>query len=71
MFVGEPTSGGGHGRRGLGPEGAAVGAILSDGKVVLPAGDTIIKENNRVVIFAESRVVKQIEQMFRVSIDFF
>ena len=53
------------------PHGAAVGAILSDGKVVLPKGDTIIKENNRVVIFAEAGVVKQIEQMFRVSIDFF
>ena len=53
------------------PKGAAVGAILDDGKVLLPQGDTIIKENNRVVIFAESSVVKQIEQMFRVSIDFF
>ncbi len=53
------------------PKGAAVGAVLSDGKVILPKGDTIIKEDCRVVIFAESSVVKQIEQMFRVSIDFF
>ena len=53
------------------PKGAAVGAILSEGKVILPKGDTVITENNRVVIFAEAGVVKQIEQMFRVSIDFF
>lgn len=53
------------------PKGAAVGAILSGKEVVLPKGDTIIKEGDRVVIFAESSVVKQIEQMFRVSIDFF
>lgn len=53
------------------PKGASVGAVLYDGKVILPKGDTIIKEDCRVVIFAESSVVKQIEQMFRVSIDFF
>lgn len=53
------------------PDGAVVGAILSGDKVVLPTGDVIIKEEDRVVIFAESSVVKQIEQLFRVSVDFF
>lgn len=53
------------------PKGARVGAVLSRGKVVLPEGDTLISEDDRVVIFAEARVVKEIEQMFRVSVDFF
>ena len=53
------------------PKGASVGAVLTEGKVILPTGDTIVKEDSRVVIFAEAGVVKQIEQMFRVSIDFF
>ena len=53
------------------PSGAIVGAVLHHGKVVLPTGDTVINEDDRVVVFAEASVVKDIEQMFRVSVDFF
>lgn len=53
------------------PDGSSVGAILHGDMVVLPKGDTVIQEGDRVVIFAESQMVKQIEQLFRVSVDFF
>ena len=53
------------------PEGLRIGAIYRDGKVLLPAGDLRIKPKDRVVIFAAAEAVKHVEQMFRVSFEFF
>lgn len=53
------------------PEGAIVAAVMSGDRVVLPHGDLLIKPDDRVVVFALSRQVRQIERMFRVSVDFF
>ncbi|WP_340109279.1 Trk system potassium transporter TrkA [Pikeienuella sp. HZG-20] len=53
------------------PEGAVVGAVLSDGKVKLPSGDLVINPDDRVVVFVLSKQVREIEQLFRVSVDFF
>ncbi|MEM7269687.1 MAG: Trk system potassium transporter TrkA [Pseudomonadota bacterium] len=53
------------------PKGAVVGAVLRRDKVELPKGDTLISEDDRVVIFAEAAAVAKVEAMFRVSVDFF
>ncbi|MGL1920152.1 MAG: Trk system potassium transporter TrkA [Hyphomicrobiales bacterium] len=53
------------------PEGVRIGAIVRDGKVMMPNGDLIINAGDRVVIFAMASAVRQVEQLFRVSIDFF
>jgi trk system potassium uptake protein TrkA len=53
------------------PEGTRIGAIYRDGEVITPSGSTRIKPKDRVVIFAVERAVKQVEQMFRVSLEFF
>lgn len=53
------------------PGGSVVGAVLSGGVVKLPSGDTVINPDDRVVVFALSKRVKEIEQLFRVSVDFF
>ena len=53
------------------PDGVRLGGIYRDDEVHVPDGDTIIKANDRVVIFATAERVKQVEQMFRVSLDFF
>lgn len=53
------------------PEGAMIGAVLSGDKVLLPHGDLTIQPDDRVVVFAVSKRVKEIEQLFRVSVDFF
>lgn len=53
------------------PAGAVVGAVLSKGKVKLPNGDLMINADDRVVVFVLSKQVHEIEQLFRVSVDFF
>ncbi|MGG7565610.1 Trk system potassium transporter TrkA [Rhodovulum sp. DZ06] len=54
------------------PEEAVVGAVLrQNGTVEMPSGDLVIHEGDRVVVFSERRVVRQVEQLFRVSVEFF
>ena len=53
------------------PDGMRIGAIYRDGKAIKPSGSFKIKPGDRVVIFALQAAVKQVEQMFRVSLEFF
>jgi len=53
------------------PQGTIIGAIMREGKVVIPRGTTVIKPNDRVVIFALSNAVRKVEEMFSVSLEFF
>lgn len=53
------------------PEGLRIGAIYRDGKVIQPNGDVRIKPKDRVVIFATAGAIRHVEQMFRVSLEFF
>ena len=53
------------------PDGVRIGAIYRDKAVIRPDGDTRIKAKDRVVIFATLDAVKHVEQMFRVSLEFF
>lgn len=52
-------------------DGVRFGAIYRDKQVIIPNGDTQVRAKDRVIIFAEAARVKQVEQMFRVSLDFF
>lgn len=53
------------------PQGVRVGAIVRDGKVLVPRGDTAIKAKDRVIIFAETEMVKKVEKLFSVRFEFF
>jgi len=53
------------------PHGMRIGAIYRDGVVLKPNGQLRIRPKDRVVIFAMAEAVKQVEQMFRVSLEFF
>jgi len=53
------------------PDGVRIGAIYRNGEVIQPSGDTVIKSNDRVVVFAIAAMVKQVEAMFRVSLEYF
>lgn len=52
-------------------EGVRFGAILRDGEVITPNGDTEIEVRDRAVVFARADFVRELEQAFRVSPDFF
>lgn len=53
------------------PDGLRVGAILRNGEVLIPNGETEIRAHDRVVMFAMAENVHEVEHMFRVSLEFF
>lgn len=53
------------------PEGVLVGAILQEGKVIRPTGNTRINEGDVITMFAMSADVPEVERLLQVSIDFF
>lgn len=53
------------------PEGMRIGAVYRDGVVLKPGGTLRIKAKDRVVIFSLASAVKDVEQLFRVSLEFF
>ncbi|APH72551.1 Trk system potassium transporter TrkA [Aquibium oceanicum] len=53
------------------PDGMRLGIVYRDGQVIKPSGSLLIRPGDRVVIFAMANAVRQVEQMFRVSLEFF
>ncbi len=53
------------------PDGIRIGAIVRGDSVKVPSGDTEIIAKDHVIIFATAERVRQVEQMFRVSLEFF
>jgi trk system potassium uptake protein len=53
------------------PDGIRIGALYRDQTFIRPHGDTKIKAKDRVVLFASADSVRHVEQLFRVSIQFF
>jgi trk system potassium uptake protein TrkA len=52
-------------------EGVMIGAVYRDGKVTMPNAETVIRPGDRIVLMALRDYVKDVEQMFRVSLDYF
>lgn len=53
------------------PEGTRIGAVYRDNKIIQPSGDMQIRPKDRVIVFATADAVKDVEQMFRVTLEFF
>ncbi|MEM9332294.1 MAG: Trk system potassium transporter TrkA [Pseudomonadota bacterium] len=53
------------------PQGVRIGMVAHEGTVSRPTGDTIIRPNDRIVMLALSEHVREVEQMFRASADYF
>ncbi|MCT8989569.1 Trk system potassium transporter TrkA [Chelativorans sp. SCAU2101] len=53
------------------PDGMRIGAVYREGVFVKPSGSLRIKPKDRVVIFALEKAVRHVEQLFRVSLEFF
>jgi len=52
-------------------DGIAVGAVYRAGQVLPPTPDLIIKPGDRVVLLSDSASLEDVEQLFRVSMDYF
>ena len=53
------------------PPGVLVGALVRGGEVLVARGDTVIKPDDRVVLFAVAEAVPRVEKMFTVKLEFF
>ena len=53
------------------PDGIRIGAIYRGGAVIRLDGNTRIRARDRVVLFSTAEAVRDVEQMFRVSIQYF
>jgi trk system potassium uptake protein TrkA len=53
------------------PDGIIIGAVVRKDTVIFPRGETEIETGDRVVTLARRDVVRKVEQLFRVSLDYF
>jgi len=53
------------------PKDIIIGAIVRDGVVNMPTGETVIGVGDTVVLLARHNMVRNVEQFFRVSLEFF
>jgi len=53
------------------PDGVLVGAIVRGKEVIIPRADTVMRVNDRIVLFAETAAVRAIENLFAVRLEFF
>lgn len=53
------------------PSGIMIGAIVREGEVIIARPDSQIQTNDHVIIFAQRDMVKKVERLFRVSLEYF
>ena len=53
------------------PHGVIAGAIVRGDEVIIPRGETVIKAQDKVILFATKSVVKKVEKLFAVRLEFF
>ena len=53
------------------PHGVIAGAIVREGEVIIPRGETVVKARDKVILFATKSMVKKVEKLFAVRLEFF
>jgi trk system potassium uptake protein TrkA len=53
------------------PKGAILVCIVREGQVMIPAGDSIVRPGDRMILFAVRHAVKKLEKLLTVKLDFF
>lgn len=54
------------------PEGTSFGAIVRDGEVIMAHHDTVIQNNDHVILFlTDRRMINEVERLFAVALTFF
>lgn len=52
-------------------DGIRVGAVIRAGEMLMPRGSTRIESGDFVILYALAEQIRKVEQLFRVSLDFF
>ncbi len=53
------------------PKGAIVGAIVRNGEIIIPRGDSVIRPRDRLIIFALQKVIPKLEKLLTVKLEYF
>lgn len=53
------------------PEGAIVGAVERDRKLLIPDGATVIEPRDRIIVFARRHAVQKVEKLLTVKLEYF
>ncbi|MBW2144470.1 MAG: NAD-binding protein, partial [Deltaproteobacteria bacterium] len=53
------------------PKGAIVGAIVRNGEIIIPKGDSIIRPKDRLIIFVLQQVIPKLEKLLTVKLEYF
>lgn len=53
------------------PDGVMIGAVYRKGEVIMPDANTVIQADDRIILMTMAEHVSEVEQMFRVSIEYF
>ena len=53
------------------PSGVIIGAILHEDQLIVPRADTVIRPHDRVIVVARAALVKKVEKLFAVRLDYF
>ncbi|MBT6511379.1 MAG: Trk system potassium transporter TrkA [Rhodospirillaceae bacterium] len=53
------------------PKGILIGSVIRKGEVIVPRGDTQILAHDRVVLFTNADLIKKVEKLFSVGLEFF
>ena len=53
------------------PKGALIGAIVRDGEIIIPRGDSVVEPKDRLIIFTLKEAVPKLEKLLTVRLEFF
>lgn len=53
------------------PPGIIIGSVVQDDKIIVPKGGTIIKSGDTVIVFTCADMVKKVEELFSVRLEYF
>ena len=53
------------------PKGVIIGGVIRDDTLMMPYPDTVIYEDERVIVFAQQESVRAAEKLFSVTMDYF
>jgi trk system potassium uptake protein TrkA len=53
------------------PKGALVGAVIRGGEIIIPKGSTIIQSHDRLIFFALTEAIPQLEKLLTVKLKYF
>lgn len=53
------------------PDGVRLGAIVRDDSVIIPRGQTVVKPHDKIIVFALKDRTRELQHLFRVSLEYF